>query len=180
MRVNLAREESVGSVLNKNHVIVIGLIIILIASGLIYYNILTKRTASLEIKNKEAENRLMSLRKKRVEYLNLQKKVDNLSVQLKKNDQNKKIPGLTEQNWNITLIELGKIIPEKVMISSLNITKERLSIKGMGASSILISQFIDNLAGSDIIKNVNLEQLTNGKEVNYTINAEIVLREGEN
>jgi len=175
MRVNLAKERKQGFAVNKSYIIMFIIFVVLIASMYIYYSIMNNRVANYEKQIEIANEELEELQKKREEYLTLKEEIRSLEEEIAKREksQEKRLPTLTKQNWNITLLELGKIIPEKVMINSLNINNEKLSIRGYGESSRIISKFLDNLLESEHIINIRLNQLQNGEDVSYNITADI-------
>ena len=182
MRVNLAKERKQGFAVNKSYIIMFIIFVVLIASMYIYYSIMNNRVANYEKQIEIANEELEELQKKREEYLTLKEEIRSLEEEIAKREksQEKRLPTLTKQNWNITLLELGKIIPEKVMINSLNINNEKLSIRGYGESSRIISKFLDNLLESEHIINIRLNQLQNGEDVSYNITADINSGEEEN
>ncbi|MGM0438438.1 MAG: PilN domain-containing protein [Bacillota bacterium] len=175
MRVNLAKERKQGLALNKNYLIMFIIFIVLVAGMYIQYTIMNNRADNYEEQIEIVNEELEVLREKRDEYLTLKDEISEMEDEIARleEDQDQKIPSLTKQNWNITLLELGKIIPDKVMINSLSINDKKLSIKGYGEDSRIISEFLDNLLASKLIVNIRLHQLQNGEDVSYDITADI-------
>jgi len=175
MRVNLAKERKQGFSVNKNYLTMFIIFIVLIAGMYIQYTIMNNRADNYEEQIEIVNEELKILEEKRDEYLTLKEEIKKMEEEIAKReeDEDQQIPSLTKQNWNITLLELGKIIPEKVMINSLNINDKSLAIKGYGENSRIISKFLDNLLESEHIINIRLHQLQNGEDVSYDITAEI-------
>lgn len=175
MRVNLAKERKNGLSINKNYLIMIIIFVVSIAGMYIQYSIMNNRVNNYEEQIEIVNEELKTLEKKRDEYIVLKEEITEMEKEIAKKEdgQKQQIPSLTKQNWNITLLELGKIIPEKVMINSLNITDESLSIKGYGENSRIISKFLDKLLESEHLVNIRLHQLQNGEDVSYDITADI-------
>ena len=175
MRVNLAKERKQGFSVNKNYLTMFIIFIVLIAGMYIQYTIMNNRADNYEEQIEIVNEELKILEEKRDEYLTLKEEIKKMEEEIAKReeDEDKQIPSLTKQNWNITLLELGKIIPEKVMINSLNINDKSLAIKGYGENSRIISKFLDNLLESEHIINIRLHQLQNGEDVSYDITADI-------
>lgn len=182
MRVNLAKESQQRFVVNKNYLIMFIIFIVLMTGIYIQYTVMNHRVDKYEGEIKIANRELEELQKKRNEYLVLKEEIKNLEKRITKKEEKNEIqlPSLTKQNWNITLLELGKIIPDKVMINSLNINNQQLSIRGYGESSRKITEFLDNLLESDLLVNIRLNQLQNGEDVSYDIKADINSGEEEN
>jgi len=175
MRVNLAKERKQGFSVNKNYLTMFIIFIVLIAGMYIQYTIMNNRADNYEEQIEIVNEELKILEEKRDEYLTLKEEIKKMEEEIAKReeDEDQQIPSLTKQNWNITLLELGKIIPEKVMINSLNINDKSLAIKGYGENSRIISKFLDNLLESEHIINIRLHQLQNGEDVSYDITADI-------
>ena len=175
MRVNLAKERKQGFSVNKNYLTMFIIFIVLIAGMYIQYTIMNNRADNYEEQIEIVNEELKILEEKRDEYLTLKEEIKKMEEEIakKEKDEDQQIPSLTKQNWNITLLELGKIIPEKVMINSLNINDKSLAIKGYGENSRIISKFLDNLLESEHIINIRLHQLQNGEDVSYDITADI-------
>lgn len=175
MRVNLAKERKQGFSINKNYLTMFIIFIVLITGMYIQYTIMNNRADNYEEQIEIVNEELEVLQEKRNEYLTLKNEISKMEEEIAKLEEepDQQIPSLTKQNWNITLLELGKIIPEKVMINSLNINDKSLAIKGYGESSRIISKFLDNLLESELLVNIRLHQLQNGEDVSYDITAEI-------
>ena len=174
MRVNLAQEKKQGFIIDRTYLIMLIIFIVLIASMFIQYTILNNRIDNNEEKIKLVNEELKTLREKRNEYLSLKEEINKMESEIaSREDKEQKLPSITKQNWNLTLLELGRIIPDKVMINSLNINDKNLSIKGYGENSQIISKFLDNLLESELLVNIKLNQLTNGEDVSYSITTDI-------
>ena len=174
MRVNLAQEKKQGFIIDRTYLIMLIIFIVLIASMFIQYTILNNRIDNYEKKIKLVNEELKTLREKRSEYLSLKEEINKMESEIaSREDKKQKLPSITKQNWNLTLLELGRIIPDKVMINSLSINDKKLSIKGYGEDSRIISKFLDNLLASELLINIRLHQLQNGEDVSYDITADI-------
>ena len=181
MRVNLAKDNNNSLNINKRYLTIITIFVFIVIALAVHYFILKNEVKTIESQINQAEKKLNILQKERSEYLSLQKKVKNLESKLEeKNKENLNYPDLINQNWNITLKEISEIIPAKVMLTSLNINKKDIAIRGYAANSSLISDFYDELLNSELFNNIQLQKMTNGKNVSYLINGTIKYKKGEN
>ena len=177
MRVNLAKEQSIVASIDKRQLIFLITFFIFISSVFAYYYFLQNKVQNLEKKINIVKQKIEILQKNRKEYLNLEKEIKKYNNKIE--DKDKKDILFEEQNWNLILLELSKITPDKTMLNSLNIRKNELTIKGMGANGDLLSIFLDQLSNSDIFDNIVLQEMKNNGEINYIINANIVLGKEE-
>lgn len=180
MRVNLAKDKRSSLEFNRNYLIMLLVFVLLISFISFNYFNLKSKVNNIEEEINTADQKLEVLEVKRKEYLNLESEITKFEDKL--NEKEKELPqfaDLNTQNWNIALIELAERIPDKVMINSLSINKDGISIRGYAENSNLVSNFFDNLLDSNLIVNVSLQQMTNGEDVSYLINGHIKSREGE-
>ncbi|MFW6025239.1 MAG: PilN domain-containing protein [Candidatus Woesearchaeota archaeon] len=180
MRVNLAKGRRNSLEFNKSYLIMLLVFVFLISFISSNYFNLKAKVNDVEKEINTTDQKLEVLEDKRKEYLNLENEISKIEDKLKKKEKEApQFADLNTQNWNIALIELAEQIPDKVMINSLDINEDGISIRGYAENSKLVSNFYDNLLDSNLIVNISLEQMNNGEDVNYLINGKIRSKEEE-
>lgn len=171
MRVNLLAEKKRRYSLNWTGILFATLVIfLLVLLGLNYYLSISK-LAAVERELRSQDRQLAMVLPKKEEYLELQKKINNLEKNKEKNE-------LDRYRWAEVVKEQGYIIPEKVTLNFLQINNNIINLSGIAASNQEVLQFIRNMKTSPFFTEVKLRQLKQQQEISFNIEA-VISRRGD-
>lgn len=166
MRVNLlAGKRRVFSFNWVRLLFAVMVIVLLFLLGANYY-LSSSKLVSLEKEIKILDKQMAMILPKKQEYIQLQKKIKNLEKKEKEIEA-------AQYYWDEVVEEQGYIIPERLMLTLLQINNNRLLLQGIAANNQEVLQFINNLKTSPFFYEVKLHQLSRKDEVNFKIEAVI-------
>lgn len=169
MRVNLLQEEELKYSINWLNIIFIFSIFLFISFlGIRYYlSSLTVNNLKIELESIETELNLLIPHQEK--YREVQKDLDQL----------KTLPIIEAEEylWGDVIREMGYIIPEKMMLTSLEIIDKEIALVGIAADAREVTQFIYNLNHSPYFTEVDLSKISKQKEINFQIEA--IIRGGD-
>jgi Tfp pilus assembly protein PilN len=164
MRINLIKRKRKKIGFNLSFFVIILLLVVTISLGIFHYH----RTYSKYSRYKARISRLNNQTKELIVKKNEFNQLNNKIEQLLNNTAPKK-----SFLWNRLLVVLGSQIPEKIMITNLQIDANNATITGLAENGKIISEFIDRLKSSLLFRDVELVNLLKNNQLSYVIKGQL-------
>ncbi|MFW6271232.1 MAG: PilN domain-containing protein [Bacillota bacterium] len=174
MRVNLIDKKKSGLSFNLFAVSILLLIGIVLGVILLNYIYLERQLTTLENNKKLVEDRLSELEKKKEEYIEVKDRLDELEDEKVESDRE------SDENflWDELLISLSHNIPKKTMLRNIRVNNRQITLSGRSANSEEINSFINNLEKDNLISNIELQQISSGNDLEYSLQMQLNTERG--
>ncbi len=173
MRVNLLGEKSKRSHLSISWSrvgITIGLVVLLFFVGYTYWT-LRSEINFLEERKGSLDEQLALYRPREERYFELRDEIEEL--------ENMEPEPVVQLPWGESMLQLGYIVPENIMVQNLNINEFReIQISGIARTEQEIISLLSNMDRAPLFEAVDLLNLEQGDLVRFSIEAELVNRAG--
>ncbi len=166
MRVNLIQKEKSIFAINWMRVILTIVFSVVIMVMIFNYFVMKNNIASLKSEITMLEKEIAIYKPKKEEYYSLQKKINELKTKPKI-----EIP---EYKWGQPIRQLGFIIPNRAMLDSVVINKNKITFSGKAYRAEDLREFKNKLVSSSLFRSVDLYKLIKEEEIVFEIEASVV------
>ncbi len=168
MKVNLLNRNK-NNISSFNWPLVIGICVLFIVLFLIFthYWVIRNNRDILERENEYLEAELNNQRFLEREYFSLQNEIQELEEQRPEEM-------IINNIWGEVLLQIGYMIPQKVVLDRIDIEEDIIILKGNTENSDQVVNLINNLEKSNYFRDVKMEFYNSDQQIQFEINAILV------
>ena len=163
MRVNLLGEkkQKINTSVSWLRIGVVVLVFVVIGAALANMWFMRNRVNRLRDESSILDDQLAIYRPREQEYHELTAQIEEL--------QDMEIEGITQHPWGESLLELGYLVPDRVLFTDININNDRMRIMGEADTDQDLISLLSGLEDIEIFYDVDLEEIDQQEDIYFSI-----------